>query len=100
MKRLEGEGMPIEGNRCHRGSLFIHFIVDYPSYISEEQVQALRTVFNVPVPTLPSEVESHRVFDASPEMFGSSIPEYNQSREVYDSSEDDGNQRNGDCPVQ
>lgn len=93
--------MPIEGNRCRRGSLFIHFVIDYPNNLHEEQIQALRAIFNVPIPALPGEVDVQKVYDASPEMFGNSIPDYSHTKEAYNSSSDeDETNRHTDCPIQ
>lgn len=93
--------MPIEGNMLRRGSLFIHFIIDYPNQMSEEQIQVLRSIFNVPLPSLPGEIDVQQVHDVSPEMFGYSVPDYSGPKEAYDESSSEGEgQRYNECPIQ
>lgn len=93
--------MPIEGSVLRHGSLFIDFSIDYPSQLTDEQINILRTVFNVPLPSLPQNVDVYQPHDASPEMFGHSVPDYVPPKEAYDedSSDDNSPQRN-DCPIQ
>lgn len=53
LRFFAGEGMPLEGDIMKRGSLFIVFDVEYPRNLTNEQLQALRSVFNVPLPVVP-----------------------------------------------
>lgn len=93
--------MPIEGSVLRHGSLFIEFNIDYPNHLSDEQINVLRTVFNVPLPVLPQNVDLYQAHDASPEMFGHSVPDYVPPKEAYEEDSSDGysSQRN-DCPIQ
>ena len=95
--------MPIEGNVMKRGSLFIQFSIEYPKYLSEEKLNALRNIFDIPVPQLPNSVEAYRLSEVSPEMFGNSVPDYNQSRNqngAYCESSDSENERMNECQFQ
>ena len=42
---VSGEGMPIPGRPYDRGNLYIHFTVEFPDAVTEEQGAALRAVF-------------------------------------------------------
>jgi len=42
------EGMPIQGRPFEKGNLYIHFTVDFPNAVSEQQATALRAAFGGP----------------------------------------------------
>ena len=93
--------MPIEGNIMKRGSLFIHFYIEYPKYLSEEKINALRNIFDIPVPQLPNSIEAYHVSEVSPEMFGNSVPDYNQHQKQQNcDSSDSEEERMNECPIQ
>jgi DnaJ homolog subfamily A member 2 len=58
---IRGEGMPVHGRPYEKGNLYIHFDVEFPKKISEEQAEMLRSVLGAPVNgTMPmSEGEEH-----------------------------------------
>jgi DnaJ family protein A protein 2 len=45
---IKNEGMPIQGHPFDKGNLYIHFTVEFPEKITEEQSNALRTIFGAP----------------------------------------------------
>lgn len=67
--------MPLEGDIMKRGSLFIVFDVEYPRNLTNEQLQALRSVFNVPLPVVP-ETDVADLKPVNPEEYGKSVPGY------------------------
>ena len=67
--------MPLEGDIMKRGSLFIVFNVEYPRNLTNEQLQALRSVFNVPLPVVP-EMDVADLKPVNPEEYGKSVPGY------------------------
>eukprot|EP00890_Picochlorum_soloecismus_P002594 jgi/Picsp_1/3335/NSC_06174-R1_-like protein len=42
---INGEGMPIQGHPFDKGNLYIHFTVEFPEHVTEEQRNALKTIF-------------------------------------------------------
>lgn len=42
---IKGEGMPVQGRPFDKGNLYIHFTVDFPDKITDEQAAALRATF-------------------------------------------------------
>lgn len=67
--------MPLEGDIMKRGSLFIVFNVEYPRNLTNEQLQALRSVFNVPLPVVP-DMDVADLKPVNPEEYGKSVPGY------------------------
>jgi len=57
VKKVIGEGMPIDGSESNRGNLYIEFEVNFPAVgsFTEEQIRALQTALPRPAPvTQPS----------------------------------------------
>ena len=57
--------MPLEGDIMKHGSLFIVFDVEYPRSLTNEQLETLRAVFNVPLPMVLPETNV-RIFAPRP----------------------------------
>jgi DnaJ-class molecular chaperone len=41
---VKGEGMPVKENASEFGDLFVEFVVDFPSQLTEEQKQTVRAL--------------------------------------------------------
>lgn len=68
--------MPLEGDIMKHGSLFIVFDVEYPRSLTNEQLETLRTVFNVPLPMVLPETNVEDLHSTSEGDFGNSVPGY------------------------
>ena len=68
--------MPLEGDIMKHGSLFIVFDVEYPRSLTNEQLETLRAVFNVPLPMVLPETNVEDLRPATEADFGNSVPGY------------------------
>ena len=44
MVRIEGQGMPVYGDELHAGALIVTFVVEFPSHLTEQQKQTLKSL--------------------------------------------------------
>lgn len=91
---INNEGMPIQGRPFDKGNLYIHFTVEFPETITEEQRNALQTIFGVPAAngTAPMEEETEEVIMRPIKDIEEEIrrrKQYERSSGAYNSDSDD-----------
>lgn len=71
VKKIDNEGMPHHGNPFTKGSLFIHFTVNFPKTLQVSAVDTIRSVLPKSVqPALSGEEEECRLVDVDLSQFG------------------------------
>jgi len=95
---IKNEGMPIAGNPFAKGNLYIHFSVDFPAEVTDEQREKLREILGAPAangaaPMNEDEVEEvtlAEVADMEEELKKRKMYERHHSNSnQYDDSDDD-----------
>lgn len=96
-EKILEEGMPVHGRPFDKGNLYIHFDVEFPDTLSDEQVSALRSVLPAPALENGSMDTDEVAEEVSIQPVGNMQEELRQRREdmkrfgteAYDSDSDD-----------
>ena len=68
--------MPVGNDGFKKGSLFIVFDVEFPSQLSAQQQEVLKSVLGVPTMPIPEHTDSYVLQDAGNVQYGNSVPGY------------------------
>jgi DnaJ-class molecular chaperone len=94
VKMIQGEGMPFHGNPFTKGRLFLHFKVAFPTSLTPEVVNVLKTVLpKVPTPMLTGEEEECDMKEVDLSQFGQSGEAHRRDATGEDEEDERGGQR-------
>ena len=68
--------MPVGNDGFKKGSLFIVFDVEFPTQLSAQQQEVLKSVLGVPAMPIPEHTDSYVLQDAGNVQYGNSVPGY------------------------